>query len=106
MKRVVFWGYHKNKPTKIKLIKGEDIELVEGGSTDEGWSRTYTTYYFDGTKIVCERVTESLDCDGRLNRYWTGSCLLQNLNYYQGKYPKWETEISIQRDYEAEKAGY
>ena len=97
-----------NTPTGSKFItliqNGAVVEFQNGGPTEEGFHWEMSRYYFEGTKIYCEDITESMDCDGELhtrNMYYSEIPTKKN-----GYRPEWKLRDSRQRDFAAEKAGY
>lgn len=136
MKNARFWHWHRDGWVKLTLRPGQTIEHRMGGSTDEGWSHTshrWTLAHdwaeFPVPVVRCEALTESCDCDGRLDQGGCWVCPLDELQardmadpeeagYWQGGElvtdpinqgilaPRWHREESWQRDYAAEAMGY
>jgi len=93
-----FWRYcsKQERPIPVILHKGHTEVVDEGGETDEGFSRSQTTYSFDGEIVTREIEGTSKDCDGRTEFYGIRRCTVDNLfagdkaGSFEVFYPKWE----------------
>ena len=111
------WNLYWNdeEPTVMTLKPGQSIELYRSAGHEEGWSCEYHRYTHEGDYLLREIEEDAVDCDGRLTRAYFDWCPLSELHSYVGwagtLMPNWQLPWapyapSIQRDYEAEKAGY
>ena len=116
------WIYWREGVVKITIPFGEEITVGYGGRTDEGWSSYCETFAhdIDENTIVRTCVSDGCDCDGRLTSvnesHWTiggnTSPMFEfdtrcDLIQVEGILtPDWESGTTVQRDYEAEAAGY
>jgi hypothetical protein len=114
---VKFLAYFNDK---IELVEFDsenlEVNFSNGGETEEGWSWEYEFYSLDtdddGIPVVmCKRVTEARDCDGRFDTSCTHMARLDRLaaqSMEDGLWfaPEWIEMKHGQRDYTAEAAGY
>jgi len=122
------WIWINGDFVRITIPAQGSIEFWEGGLDDEGYSYTYYSYYQDRGNIVSEVRTEARDCDGRLDRYWSGVMCGERVGSsytdntlprvrggvdffnppteYELLIPNWEKRDCGQRDYSAEAMGY
>jgi hypothetical protein len=104
-----FWHYHQGD-VKITLRKGERLCHSHGGPTDEGWTREWNIWEFDGHTVTCEYGSDGADCDGRVSSHGISQCPANKLAAGHSEngvaYPAWRHGERGQRDYSAEAAGY
>ena len=111
-KNARFWDYVSDSWVKITLRPGQQLHHSHGGSTDEGYHRQSTSWEHGGDRVVEIDVSQSRDCDGRMDTYGQYACPLEELNSKpwepspSGLLPNWKRVSSRQRDYSAEAAGY
>lgn len=98
---------------KIKLRQGQCVHHSYGGPTDEGYSYTGETWWWDGDRVVSEFTTRSQDCDGRMDYHGRAECPTFSLNHGFSdpenpgvRFPRWNDLRQSQRDYSAEAMGY
>ena len=106
-----FWVMYKGSMVKLTLIPGQTVELVEGGPMEEGYCYERTKLEFDVETVCREWVSESRDCDGRLDHYQDSYCPVSELNSRELfgvnlMLPEWRWGSASQRDYSAERMGY
>lgn len=116
-----FWVWGPDGWVKLTLKPGQSLTHKSGGPHEEGWSYTDITWQHQGTYLATDQVTNSRDCDGRLDRYWEATATKlepyydhhdPKTNEYQqsgtlvGDRPVWEEESASQRDHTAEAMGY
>lgn len=92
------------------------LEVSEGHSHDEGWSRTYATWEYDPTetRVVYTEHREGRDCDGATSSYGAYACPVADLAAREAtpdgadpiRVPAWRELTRTQHDYAAEAAGY
>lgn len=115
---VSFWYRFDGETRRMTLMPGERIHLFAYHDTDEGWRSEAETVYvslFD-CRIVVESKSCGRDCDGRLDRYWSGFCRKNDRQKIPGyrydkkpdrrRFPVWACDDSHQRDFTAESMGY
>jgi hypothetical protein len=113
-----FWIWWNQSWVKLTLKPGQEVTLLSGGPTDEGYSHSAETYVHEGDRVACSVANESRDCDGPGSYYWSGACLLSNLAARPMwevhacpenngiRAPEWERLDSCRRDEFAEAMGY
>lgn len=84
-----FYVWENGQDIKITLRPGESVSWSSGGATDEGWSRDYETWSFDGTFVYNESISDGVDCDGRLTRECQSICHLMDLRKCQPTQRDW-----------------
>ena len=94
---VNFWRYDTKagQPIPVILHKGTPEVVDDGGETEEGYSRSQTTYSFDGEIVTRETEGVAKDCDGRTEYYSKRQCTIDNLHAEKSSewnlyFPKWE----------------
>lgn len=115
---VSFWYRFDGETRRMTLMPGEQIHLFAYRVTDEGWhndDETVSVSRFD-CRIWVESKACERDCDGRLDRYWSGFCRKNDRQKiglrYSGekpdrrRFPAWTCDDSHQRDFTAESMGY
>lgn len=112
------WIWINQGWVRITIAPDRATEFWTGGRHEEGYSYTYYRYYQEGDEVVYEANEDARDCDGRLDRYWSGVMCGQRefdaatdhtLRCEKGEMlliPNWEKRSSSQRDYNAESMGY
>jgi len=117
MRNARFWVWWNDGWVKLSLQPQESVAVYNGGRTEEGWYRSWTTWYRNDGDIVFRRCeSEECDCDGRLDHWDLASCPLDNLKLLTPfdqsdidagiMVPDWTRVVGGQRDHEAERAGY
>ena len=124
-----FWTRHNGHPVRLSLKVGDEINLVSGGPTDEGWSRNEEHFYIDRERglLVLDYAFDGCDCDGRMSGgsesyaqldelaatperwiYCHQPTALQRLDRGDRpvRVPNWRPLDSWQRDFQAEAAGF
>lgn len=111
--KVRWWWRPHNARFKVWVNGGEAILTLrpdqtlrrhEFFPTDEGWSSLSEEWFYDGTLVHREWVSDGTDCDGRLTRHsldmWDGHTLNDR------GFPDWQEGAAWQRDYTAESMNY
>lgn len=100
--RFVVWV--NGGPVTITLRPDQTLRHHEFETTEEGWSSYSHEWFYDGTLVAREWVSDGSDCDGRLTRHnldaWDGHTLNDH------GFPEWKAGASWQRDYTAESMNY
>ena len=92
---------------KIKLKLNENLAVLSGGTTDEGYSYTRKVYRWEASGIHRYTQINSRDCDGPLNI--TQCDVVQRLEWddeLQGRRPTWHTVDYEREDVYAQAMGY
>lgn len=105
-----FWDWVNGGWVKITLRAGQVLSRTYGGPTDEGYSRTWERWEFDGAEVEYECCTEGRDCDGRHESgctvvAWVSELAIR-IEGHALPIPNWRKESAHQRDHTAEAAGY
>ena len=110
-----FWFFLNCGPVKITLTPGQQLEHVQGGPCDEGWSSEAHSWELEGDTVHAEYANEGRDCDGRHGWYSSSVCDVADLragawpdgvDLEGDRWPKWENASASQYDQFAELAGY
>jgi len=109
-----FWVRVNRGFVKLTLTPGQVVEHFEGGPTEEGLCREWTTWEYDAESGCVIRVYESYtrDCDGPFETSSRHECPIALLaEGYSPEdsgitYPAWHKTDSRQRDHFAEAMGY
>lgn len=108
-----FWEYINGDWVKLTLRPGQVKNWRCSGATEEGWSAETYQWYYDGPSatIFCKYMSDGVDCDGRLKRFWTGSFDITGRKWLDHAdptilSPDWHECSASQRDYVAELMGY
>ena len=112
---------------RLSLKVGDEMTLVSGGPTDEGWSRTEERFYIDRGILVLDYYFDGCDCDGRMSGGSESYAQLDELAteperwIYRRqpsarecrdrvdrpvRFPSWRRLDTWQRDCQAEAAGF
>lgn len=106
-----FWIWWNGGFVKLTLRPDECREIISGGRTEEGWSRTIESFcYCDGivTSIVYD---DGSDCDGRHSSTTEWHCPLAELRSRETLHggplmPAWKRGAAEQFDQFAESMNY
>lgn len=107
-----FWASAASgSPVKLTLKPGQTLHHHYGSRTDEGWMSESLRFSFNAGFIVCERHSDGVDCDGRLESFATLVCPLRDraagyVDEHGVAFPAWKHTDGGQRDHSAEAAGY
>ncbi len=111
-----FWVDWNGTYSKITIPVGQRVEFCCWTRTDEGWASENRRYTNTGHSVELDIWDCGCDCDGRLDRFTSLVCGLDQLKAREGcdEYeesrglllPVWDRVSASQRDEEAEKAGY
>jgi len=92
-------------PVTLRIAPGETLTHEAGARHEEGYSRTYISWDFNGVALRRNESNESSDCDGRFSSACLMICTVEAVKNNDG-YPAWLTTLQSQRDHAAEAAGY
>jgi len=109
-----FWVDWNGTYTKLTLRPGRHVQLHNWCRTDEGWASEDRLYSHTGTAVRLEIADCGADCDGRLDRFTSLVCGLDQLKARDGceeweetwglLLPVWDRVSASQRDEQAEAA--
>jgi len=96
---------------KARLFPNDELQITEGGPTDEGHDWTRTVYRNTGQEIEMFVDRDARDCDGSLRVFRQYSCPVEKLESVHNEYtglmmPDWEQECHHRSDLFAESMGY
>lgn len=105
--RLLVW--HRSEGVKITLRPGQTLSFGYSELTDEGYSASRSTFYFDGVGVHAEYLDTGRDCDGRHEHFHRAYChrdLLTGHHVDGERWPDWDHLDSSQRDHTAESMNY
>lgn len=120
-KRVRIWIRYRGDWVRLTLQDGKQVEIYDGGATEEGYSHTAETYEYDATEGLVRSScrTDAQDCDGRITHFWEGFWPVGGETTPGIRFnldgdpvetdiirPVWTRGSASQRDYSAEAMGY
>lgn len=111
------WTIYKGSPVKLKIKPDQDIELIEGGPTDEGHSVEYNHFTNNGEAVIRESGSYGRDCDGGYEHHYKHICPVTKCGsipdnpesqFYDPDYrlSPWKIVDESHRDQYAELMGY
>lgn len=115
-----FWFHWDGDFVKLTLKPGDEVELYESHSHEEGWSSRHEYISYEDGVVTRTSTSDGRDCDGRLTQTTVSECSVEKLNSRDpydandptycpepgAKFPDWDRVRARQHDYSAEAMGY
>ena len=95
-----FWQYVNGSPVRLHIKEGDTLIWAKTVGTEEGFHDEYLELWMECGRVYCESITGGRDCDGYIERHWTGLMIeadsipdpdgIRDCHGKVIRYPSWE----------------